>query len=203
MPASAAPPADSPYRPCQTNAPADVEALRRGDEYAYRCLVASERDRLFHYVVKILKDADEARNVVQETFAEAYRQMNTFRGDSKVSTWLFSIARHLAYGHLRKAKRHSYLEHHTIDYLAAEGGRTASSWADVRRKEDYDLVHDALADLPDHYRRVVELRDLREWTTQETAEELDLTPVNVRVRLHRARKKLREVLLQRTDWAEA
>jgi RNA polymerase sigma-70 factor (ECF subfamily) len=44
---------------------------------------------------------------------------------------------------------------------------------------------------------------LREWTTQETAEELDLTPVNVRVRLHRARKKLREVLLQRTDWAEA
>jgi RNA polymerase sigma-70 factor (ECF subfamily) len=193
----------SPYRPCQSDEPTDVAALRRGDERAYRCLVQAQRQRLFHYVVKIVKDDDEARNIVQETFAEAYRQMDQFRGEAKVSTWLFSIARHLAYGFLRKAKRHSYLEHDTIDYLASEDGRTASSWSDVRRREDHALVHDALADLPEHYRRVVELRDLKEWTTEETAEALELTEVNVRVRLYRARKKLRKALLRRVDWGEA
>ena len=49
----------------------------------------------------MIGDRDEARNIVQETFAEAYRQIEDFRGEAKVSTWLFSIARHLSYGYLR------------------------------------------------------------------------------------------------------
>ncbi|PSQ95203.1 MAG: RNA polymerase subunit sigma-70 [Bacteroidetes bacterium SW_9_63_38] len=186
-------------QPCTTVEPS-VEALKAGDEQAYRRLFEQERDRLQNFVMKILGDHDEAENIVQETFAVAYRQIDDFRGESKVSTWLFSIARHLAYGHLRKTKRHTYREHETIELLQAERADTAAMTLEaVEAEERRRIVHDALQELPDHYRRVVQLRDLEEKSTAETAEQLGLTEVNVRVRLHRARKQLREHLCERMD----
>jgi len=190
------------YQPCGANESPTVEALKAGSERAFRCLVQAERERLRRFVIKILGDADEAENIVQETFAEAYRQIDRFRGESKVSTWLFSIARHLAFGHLRKSKRHNYLQHETIEFLSADQGEDASpdpTTADVEMKERRQILHDALDELPDHYRRVVQLRDLQERSTAEAAEELGLTEVNVRVRLHRARKKLKDHLCQRME----
>ena len=184
-------------QPCTPDDP-KVDALKAGSEHAFRCLFEQERERLENFVRKIVDDADEAENIVQETFAEAYRQIGDFRGEAKVSTWLFSIARHLAYGHLRKSKRHNYEEHETIEFLQAEqrNAPTATQKA-VERSERKQIVHDALQELPDHYRRVVQLRDLEEQSTTETAEQLGLTEVNVRVRLHRARKKLRAHLRDR------
>ena len=187
-------------QPCTSEDP-KVDALKNGSEHAFRCLFEQERERLQHFVRKIVNDADEAENIVQEAFAEAYRQIGDFRGEAKVSTWLFSIARHLAYGHLRKTKRHNYKEHETIEFLQAEQGDpdTVTQTA-VERSERKGIVHDALQELPDHYRRVVQLRDLEEKSTAEVAEELGLTEVNVRVRLHRARKRLRKHLSARMEY---
>ncbi|NBB75654.1 MAG: sigma-70 family RNA polymerase sigma factor [Bacteroidetes bacterium] len=196
---------ETPYQPCVAHEPPDVQALREGNERAFRCLVEQERERLYRFVLKILNDKDEAENVVQETFAEAYRQIDRFRGESKVSTWLFSIARHLAYGVLRKAKRHNYLEHDTIEHIHAHAdeGHTSASMETVEQEERKRLVHAALQELPDHYRRIIELRDLEERSTAETAEALGLTSVNVRVRLHRARKELGTYLNQYLEPGEA
>ncbi len=191
---------EMPYQPCNTDENPDVEALKNGNERAFRCLFEQEKERLSRFVTKIVDDRDEAENIVQETFAEAYRQMDRFRGESKVSTWLFSIARHLAYGHLRKSKRHNYLEHETIEFLDADQGDSESETQDaVETEERRRIVHDAMNDLPDHYRRVVQLRDLEEQSTAEAAKELGLTEVNVRVRLHRARKQLRDHLCDRME----
>lgn len=189
------------YQPCRADEHPDVDALRSGDERAYRCLVEKEKDRLRRFVLGIVGDADEADNIVQETFAEAYRQIDRFRGEAKLSTWLFSIARHLAYGYLRRAKRHTYLEHETIEFLSADPSGSAESETQeaVEMQERRRIVHDALDELPDHYRRVVQLRDLQEQSTAETAEKLGLTEVNVRVRLHRARKQLKDHLRRRMD----
>ena len=186
-------------QPCTSDDP-KVDALKAGSEHAFRCLFEQERERLENFVRKIVDDADEAENIVQETFAEAYRQIGDFRGEAKVSTWLFSIARHLAYGHLRKSKRHNYEEHETIEFLQVEqrNAPTATQKA-VERSERKQIVHDALQELPDHYRRVVQLRDLEEQSTTETAEQLGLTEVNVRVRLQRARKKLGAHLRDRME----
>jgi len=196
---------EMPYQPCAASETPDVQALREGNERAFRCLVEQERERLYHFVLKILNDQDEAENVVQETFAEAYRQIDRFRGESKVSTWLFSIARHLAYGFLRKSKRHNYLEHDTIEHIHAHADEdyTSESMETVEQEERKRIVHAALQELPPHYRRVVELRDLEERSTAETAEELGLTSVNVRVRLHRAQKELGVYLSQYLEPGEA
>jgi len=186
-------------QPCTADDP-ELADLKDGSEHAFRCLFEQERDRLRNFVLKIVDDADEAENIVQETFAEAYRQIGDFRGEAKVSTWLFSIARHLAYGHLRKSKRHNYQEHETIEFLQAEQeGAAAATLEAVEASERKRIVHDALQELPEHYRRVVQLRDLEEKSTTETAEQLGLTEVNVRVRLHRARKQLREHLCERME----
>ncbi|WP_263787433.1 RNA polymerase sigma factor [Salinibacter grassmerensis] len=187
-------------QPCTANDPT-IEDLKAGNEHAFRCLFEQERERLRRFVVKLIEDADEAENIVQETFAEAYRQIEDFRGEASVSTWLFSIAKHLAYGHLRTSDRHNYLEHETIEFLQVDQDGTTGGGTreDVERSERKQIVHDALQELPDHYRRVVQLRDLEEQSTAETAEQLGLTEVNVRVRLHRARKSLREHLCERME----
>lgn len=190
-----------PSPPCTSDGTPEVAALKARDEEAFRCLFEQERDRIRRFVAKIVDDTDEAENIVQETFAEAFRQIDDFRGEAKVSTWLFSIARHLAYGHLRSSKRHNLMEHDTIEFLQAdqEGGTETATPDAVIAAERKDLVHEALQELPDHYRRVIQLRDLEEQSTSETAEQLGLTEVNVRVRLHRARKQLRKYLCERME----
>ena len=186
-------------RPCTASDPT-IEALKAGSEHAFRCLFEQERERLHRFVLKLVEDADEAENIVQETFTEAYRQIEDFRGEAAVSTWLFSIAKHLAYGHLRTSDRHNYLKHETIEFLQVDRNDSVSgTQREVERSERKQIVHDALQELPDHYRRVVQLRDLEEKSTAEAAEQLDLTEVNVRVRLHRARKALREHLCERME----
>lgn len=186
-------------QPCTSDDPR-VDALKEGNEHAFKCLFEQERERLRRFVLKLVDDADEAENIVQETFAEAYRQIGDFRGESTVSTWLFSIAKHQAYGYLRKNDRHNYLEHETIEFLDADRGGTQTVTEDeVELSERKRIVHDALQQLPDHYRRVVQLRDLEEKSTTETAEQLGLTEVNVRVRLHRARKQLKDHLCERME----
>lgn len=188
------------YQPCTATDTPDVEALKNGDERAFRCLFEQENERLTRFVLKIVNDRDEAENIVQETFAEAYRQIDRFRGESKVSTWLFSIARHQAYGYLRTSKRHNYLEHETIEFLDADQDAAPNATQDeVVGEERRRIVYEAMEDLPDHYRRVVQLRDLEEQSTAETAKELGLTEVNVRVRLHRARKQLKDHLCKRME----
>jgi len=186
-------------QPCTAEDP-KVDALKAGSEHAFRCLFEQERERLHNFVRKIVGDADEAENIVQEAFAEAYRQIDSFRGEAKVSTWLFSIARHLAYGHVRKSKRHNYKEHEILEFLQAEQNEATTVTEEaVETAERKRIVHDALQELPEHYRRVVQLRDLEEKSTTETAERLGLTEVNVRVRLHRARKQLRGHLCKRME----
>lgn len=183
-------------QPCTKDDP-HIDALKAGNDHAFKCLFEQELERLHCFVLKLVDDADEAENIVQETFAEAYRQIGDFRGESAVSTWLFSIAKHLAYGHLRKTDRHKYLEQETIEFLDVDqGGTHPETEKEVELSERKRMVHEALQQLPDHYRRIVKLRDLKEKSTTETAEQLGLTEVNVRVRLHRARKELKERLCE-------
>ena len=104
----------------------NVDVLKAGSEHAFRCLFEQERERLRRFVLKLIDDADEAENIVQETFTEAYRQIEDFRGESSVSTWLFSIARYLAYGHLRTSDRHnSKLARASLPQRRGEGERGA------------------------------------------------------------------------------
>jgi RNA polymerase sigma-70 factor (ECF subfamily) len=222
MPVSSAPPRPAPSAPdtpSESPPPSDtaagrlseaeLEALRQRDPEAVRRHIYGNRGFLRSVLRRFTETEETARDLLQETFFQALRSLPDFRGESKLSTWLYSVAKNVALARYRDDKRRSPLEEETLTRVAAHrDGRPAPpsgeapSWnpaEETTRNEEKALVHDALEELSTNYRQVIELRDLEELSTKETAERLGLTRVNVRVRLHRARKKLKEVLDGRVD----
>ena len=186
----------------------DLKALRNRDPEAVERWVYSQRDYLMRALRRYSNSHDEARDLLQETFLQALRSLPSFRGDAKVSTWLYSIARNVALARYRKSKRYSHLDDDVLlGQMATENaGDLQTAMPEMRdpvhdtvQNEEHRLLHEALDDLSDSYREVVRMRDLEEMSTEEVADALGLTRVNVRVRLHRARKQLRQALEPRFD----
>jgi RNA polymerase sigma-70 factor (ECF subfamily) len=185
-----------------------LTALRNRDPEAVERWIYGQRDFIRSVLFRYTKDGDTAEDLIQETFLQALRSLPSFRGDSKITTWLYSIARNVALSRLRQTRRYNYLESETLEHVQAtsegeletntEGPSPAD---DTVRSEEMRLLHDALDELSPSYREVVALRDLEELSTREVAEQLGLSRVNVRVRLHRARTALREQLQPRLDAA--
>lgn len=180
----------------------DLEALLRGDRAAFEQLVREESPRLFRVIVRIVRDEDEAQSVLQETFLQAYRRLHTFRGESRLTTWLYAIGINLARAALRKNRRFTALDEEALDHLQPtfNGGlytETPETWNPHRLAEASELrhlVHEAVAQLPPDYRAIVTLRDLEEFSTAEAARALNISEGAARVRLHRARQALRKIL---------
>ncbi len=188
---------------------AELEALRNRDPAAIRRHIYGSRAFIKNVLRRFTNTEEAADDLLQETFFQALRSLPDFRGESKLSTWLYSIAKNVALARYRKEKRRSPLEEETLTRVAAQEGTSGASpngppptWNPVEettRSEEKTLLHEALETLSENYREVIELRDLEELSTEETADRLDLTRVNVRVRLHRARKKLKTVLDEQFD----
>jgi len=193
---------DRPDRPTSTPGDRDLDALQSREAWAVRKWIYGERDFiervLIHYDVPMQDVSEHA----QEVFHQAIRSLPTFRGGSKVSTWLYSIARHVAFRAARDRKRYVLMAPQDIVQAEASAERMHDLMASglqgpdaqTSRRERKDLVRRAMRELPPHYEEVICLRDLDEQTTAETAGQIGITEVNVRVRLHRARKMLRDLL---------
>jgi RNA polymerase sigma-70 factor (ECF subfamily) len=194
-------PSDS-AEPADRLSDAELEALRSRDPTAVQKHIYGNKDFLQSVLRRYTETEETARDLLQETFFQALRSVPDFRGESKITTWLYSIAKNVALARYRKDKRRSPLEEETLTRVAARSGERASggtyaSWdpaEETTRNEEATLVRNALKELSENYRKIIELRDLQELSTKEVAERLGLTRVNVRVRLHRARQKLGEVL---------
>lgn len=150
----------------------------------------------------IMRDRDLAEDVVQDAFLAALRKLDTFEGRSSLKTWLHRITVNAALDHLRKAGR---LAEQPIDDLLPEFDRNdcriEPAWDSVLSPqavmESVDLqrlVQRKIDLLPDAYRIVLQLRDVEDYDTGEVAEMLNLSPANVKIRLHRARTALKKLL---------
>jgi len=181
----------------------DIRAVKAKDPKALDHLVRAESGRVYRCIGRMIRDADEIQNLTQETFLQAIQNIESFRGESKISTWLCSIAINLARAHLRKSKRYDVLEESEIEKLLptfgilGQGKQVYTDWDPERyteRSERIDMVHAALDRLPGDYRAVIALRDLEELNTEEVAEILKISEGAVRVRLHRAHQALRVLI---------
>ena len=181
-----------------------VAGLRQGDDAAFELLVRSYGGRLLQVARRFLKEED-ARDALQEAFLSAFKSIDRFDGNAKISTWLHRIVVNAALMRLRK--KSSQVEESLEPLLPSflEDGHRAdpnTPWPDnpeeaVGRSQMRRIVRQAIDQLPEGYRNVVLLRDIEELSGAETGELLGLTPNAVKVRLHRARQALREVLDQR------
>jgi RNA polymerase sigma-70 factor (ECF subfamily) len=186
-----------------SSAALDIDALRARDPEALEWMVRQYSARLYRFIFRIVQQPDDAQGLLQEIFLQALRSLPTFQGQSKLSTWLYSIASNVTFAHLRKAQRNRVLSEAEIERLQprftqdgqhVEGYPSWNPETSLERQERVRIVHRALDRLPEKYREVVVVRDLEERSTKEAAEILGISEANVRVRLHRARNALRTLL---------
>lgn len=147
-----------------------------------------------------LKNEEDAEDVAQETFIKAFRNLGTFRGDSKFSTWIISIALNEARSRLR---RQATIRIVSLDELQGEEMPASPAllrdWRElpsdvVEREEIRKLLQQAVEMLPDIYQQVFLLRDVEELNLRDTAQILDISASLVKVRSHRVRIMLQRLL---------
>jgi RNA polymerase sigma-70 factor (ECF subfamily) len=145
-----------------------VERFQRGDESAFDVLVGRHEEFVYNICLGILNSTDDADDAVQETFLAAYRALRKFRGDSKVSTWLYRIAVRECLDISRRRKP------------------SVGDGADERALSG--MVRATLDELPAHYRSALVLRYYGGLSYEEIAEAMGSTPGRVKMMLHRARR---------------
>jgi RNA polymerase sigma-70 factor (ECF subfamily) len=176
--------------------------LRAGDEAAYEDLVRRETRHLLAVARRLLRNEEDAQDAVQQAFLSAFKALPSFNGQSRLTTWLHKIVANAALMKLRTRGRRP--EESVEDLLPSflEDGHHAerfNEWglpADIRmvRQETRARVRTTIERLPETYRTVLMLRDIEEFSTEETAEALGITATAVKVRLHRARQALLKLL---------
>jgi RNA polymerase sigma-70 factor (ECF subfamily) len=176
----------------------DEEVVARvlaGDTSLFEILMRRYNQRLFRIARGILSDDGEAEDVMQEAYVRAFRELSAFRGEARFATWLTRIACHEASARARKRRR----------LVVIAGGdpppdppaETVGPEQELENRELQAVLREAVEALPDPLRTVFCLREIEGLSTEQTAEALDLTVENVRVRLHRAKRSLRQTLDQR------
>lgn len=178
-----------------------VLRLKARDNAAFETLVRSHGPRLLSVARRVTGSEDDARDVLQDALLSAYRSMDGFAEESRLSTWLHRIVVNTALMRMRSRRRRP---EEPIDELLpawkADGHHEAKfvEWPDAERalsrRETREVVRGAIAQLPDSYRDVLTLRDIEGLDTAETAGALGLTENAVKIRLHRARQALRTLL---------
>jgi RNA polymerase sigma factor (sigma-70 family) len=173
-----------------------VEASDRqeneGDrDMLFRELVAQHQGRLYRFVTKYIDHPDDAADIAQQAFVEAARTLTTFRGDSKLSTWLFGIAMNMVRNYLSRAPHRLY-KFESEDTLTGLLSTAIDPSDEASQKELLKLVLEALADLPKEMSEVLTMVAVEEISYQEVAMMLAIPLGTVRSRVSRARAVLRE-----------
>jgi RNA polymerase sigma-70 factor (ECF subfamily) len=176
-----------------------VDRVRTGDLAMYEVIMRRYNQRLYRVARAILHDDAEAEDVLQDAYVRAYTHLDQFAGRSAFATWLTRIAVHEALSRLRSRKRHPQVD--VIDYEGEISMNTSGKSLDPEQNASTaqlrEFLEEAVLNLPESYRTVIMLRDIEELSTAETAEALDLTEDNVKVRLHRGHGMIRDWLFER------
>lgn len=172
-----------------------VELVLSGDQNVFSVLVERYKDAVQNLAYRMLSNVTEAEDVTQETFVRAYTQLASYKSIHKFSTWLLSIASHLAIDQLRR-RRFLALPLEDVPFLEWIADAAVSPEQSAIQGEQQDEVQLYLQKLPSKYRAVIVLRYWHDFSYEEIATALDLTPALVKARLHRARELLARYMKQ-------
>jgi RNA polymerase sigma-70 factor (ECF subfamily) len=179
-----------------------VARIRAGDESAAESLVREHTGAMLGVARGFLRCEAESTDAVQEAFILAFGALDSFEGNSTLSTWLHRIVVNCCLGRLRRRKRRRTVSLDELSTAFDEHGRrgrlaslrVSAAESQLVRAETSAQVRACIDRLPAVYRTVLVLRDIEEFDTDQTAERLGSTPGAVKTRLHRARQALRALL---------
>lgn len=166
-----------------------VARAQSGDKSAFAALVRAHQDEVYTLARRLVGDPHLASDVAQEALIRAWRAMGDFRGEAKISTWLYRITVNTSWTHKKKARRHptSPIEEYT-DLAAPEDAEHPEFAGEIL--ELRGRLRHALDRLPDSQREVVVLKDIYGWSHSEIADAMRISVTAAKVRLHRARARL-------------
>ncbi len=177
-----------------------IEKAKNGDKTAISELVHRYSSRIYSLALRIMRNEEDAEDVLQETFIIMIRKIHTFSGRSSFYTWLYRVAANVALGKLRQKKHiDSKVSIYESEFETLRGSGL-HNWPDqldsrINDKQFRECLKQAMVDLPENHRAVFVLRDLENLSTRETADILNISEANVKVRLMRARLFLRDQLM--------
>lgn len=173
-----------------------VSRVRSGDIDSFETLVAAYQNKIFSFIYRMVMSVEDARDLTQEVFLQAFRSLETFRGNAKFSTWLYRIAANKTLDFLRKNKSAGRLE--SIDVLGENVARAElpnnTPENIVLREEKIRKLRRLISGLPDKYRMTLVLFHYENLTYQQISDTLELPVKTVATRLYRAKLILRESL---------
>jgi RNA polymerase sigma-70 factor (ECF subfamily) len=175
-------------------------AAKRGDSAAFESLCKQSAITVFHMARRMMRNNEDAEDVVQESFQQAFIHLKSFNGNSRFSTWLSRIAINAALMRLRK-------KHRLCDVSLDESAETEESYSRIEvddqgpnpeqlyvQKERERILSEAMSELTPGMRKAIELRELDERSTEETARIMGISVSAVKARVFHGRRKLREKL---------
>jgi RNA polymerase sigma-70 factor (ECF subfamily) len=179
-----------------------LNALQGGDEQAFELLVRVYGGRMLSVARRFVRNDEDAQDIVQTAYLNAFRSVGQFEGHCQIGTWLHRIVVNTALMKLRSRRRKP---ESSIDELLPsfqDDGHHVEQFSDwcapadqlMERDQTRTMVRSCIDRLPENYREVLMLRDIEELSTEESARMLSMTPTAVKVRLHRARQALSTLL---------
>lgn len=176
-----------------------IQGLRNGDEPAFKYLVDNYQDRVFNTAIGIVQNAEDAEDVAQEVFIQVYRSIHSFKGESKLSTWLYRIATTRSLDLLRSRK--SKKRFGFIQRMFGDGNEPLHELPDFNhpgvaldRKENAAKLFKAIAQLPDNQKTAFTLHKLEDLSYQEISDVMQTSVAAVESLMHRAKQNLRKML---------
>ena len=176
-----------------------IQGLKNGDEAAFRELVETHKDRVYNTALGIVQNAEDAEDVAQEVFIQVYRAIHNFKGESKLSTWLYRITttRSLDVLRARKSKK----RFGALTRLFGEGNEPDVDIPDFHhpgvaldQKENAARLFKAIAQLPENQKAAFTLHKMEDLSYQEVSDVMGVTVAAVESLMHRAKQNLRKLL---------
>lgn len=178
-----------------------IRQVQQGDSQAFEALVLAHQKNVYNLALRMVGNPDDAFDMAQETFLRAYRNLGSFRGDSRFSVWLYRLTSNLCIDFLRKQKRRKT---GSLTYINEDQEVLELEIPDLRQEperlleqaEQRRALAEAMESLPEDYRQILTLRELNGLSYEEIAQVTALEAGTVKSRLFRARKRLCALLAQ-------
>lgn len=175
-----------------------IDSILEGDRHAFAVLIDRYKHMVFTIALKIVKNREDAEEVAQDVFINAYKALNTFKGDAKFSTWLYRIAYYKSLDYAKKNKRKPPM------ISLAISGIYPLSYPDgpldtMEATERQTIIRDALDQLPEGDSVLITLHYYDGMTLEEIASVMGINTNTAKVRLFRSRKRLAEILKKNVD----
>jgi RNA polymerase sigma-70 factor, ECF subfamily len=168
-----------------------IERCRSGDDTAFGELVDRYKDLVYGLVYRLTSDRSQVDDMAQDVFLKVHRGLPYFRGEARLSTWIYRIVQNVCFQARSRRMPEISLDERDADRPRREPGSVDGSFADLELR---DRLEKAIARLPDQYRVLIAAHYLQGMQYEALAESLNIPLGTVKTHLHRAKRRLRELL---------